>query len=404
MGVLDDKVVSGLAGGPENVSPEWAEVLARIVDTCQLKLNFNVPGYSVREIISPGTSLYDPNLGFVDDDGSLIVGDIGGQPERGGWDPERGHGAIWRLHRDDRLEEVVPSSNVGRGMVMFPKRAPRSFGKYAGNLFYYGQLRPGRPGAHHNHAVYWVPPGSRWPEPFVVIPDAGTIGGGVSGALMFSGWGAEGSPEEGSMFLHSFMNCTVYRVTPDRRVEPWLICDEEHAGTQVMPTRLYRAGAEWGDLAGELILTGRPGTSFRQPIAADVQCYRVVEENGQRRLVDAPNLDVQGDANRLLLPQVAPDEFGPLAGKRFFCRGGSVSGSNTETTMNRGEGELPYDADIVYVDDDGELRVFADDLQAGAPHLLFQGDRMVVATVRMSYSTGQFHYPDGSLYEIRYTG
>ena len=72
--------------------------------------------------------------------------------------------------------------------------------------------------------------------------------------------------------------------------------------------------------------------------------------------------------------------------------------------MNSGEGSLPYDADIVWLDDDNQVHVFADQLQTGAPSLIFQGDRMIVSLVRMSYSTGQFHYPDGSLYEITYTG
>ena len=51
------------------------------------------------------------------------------------------------------------------------------------------------------------------------------------------------------------------------------------------------------------------------------------------------------------------------------------------------------------------LRIdIADNLQGGWVELRFSGDRMYVSTLRRSYSTGEYHEPDGSLYEIRYTG
>jgi hypothetical protein len=101
---------------------------------------------------------------------------------------------------------------------------------------------------------------------------------------------------------------------------------------------------------------------------------------------------------------MAPSEFGPLGGRRFICRSGTGNGTNNSSQMNTGVGVLPYDAEIVWYDDDGRAHVFASQLQTGSPSLIFQGNRMIVATVRMSYSTGQFHYPDGSIYEIVYSG
>jgi hypothetical protein len=72
------------------------------------------------------------------------------------------------------------------------------------------------------------------------------------------------------------------------------------------------------------------------------------------------------------------------------------------TTMP--DGALPYDAEIIRIDETGKQHVFARKLQAGYPGLLFQGNRMLVSRIGKSYSTGDFHYPDGSIYEIVYTG
>lgn len=373
--------------------------LSQLAAECELRLELHEPGYRVREIVPPATTLYDPMLGYVDDDGSLVFCDIGGQREQG-WDPEQGHGAVWRLHPDDRIEAIVPPGNIGRGMIMFPMRAPEGFGEHGGELFFLGQLRPGRPGAHHTHAVYWVPPGSSWPEPFVIIPDAGTIGKGVAGALCPAYWGQPGTPDEGKFYVTSLLNCTLYEIDGNRRITPWLTCDEEHMDVPCMPRRVFRADEAWGDLAGELIAAGNPNTTFERPASAapGIAYYTVTEKDGVRygRRVDAPagSADYMDVSNAA----VAPAGFGPLAGKSFECTPGSVNLAHA----TKFDGGLPYDAGIEWTEQDGTVRTFASKLQSGAPHLMFQGDRMIVAIVRKSYSTGEYHLPDGSLYEITY--
>jgi hypothetical protein len=74
-----------------------------------------------------------------------------------------------------------------------------------------------------------------------------------------------------------------------------------------------------------------------------------------------------------------------------------------QTTMMP-DGPLPYDAQIIRIDQDGNQHVFADKVQAGHPSVIFQGNRMILAAVGKSYSTGDFHYPDGYLCEITYVG
>jgi hypothetical protein len=67
-----------------------------------------------------------------------------------------------------------------------------------------------------------------------------------------------------------------------------MICDEDHVGVQFMPHRVFRAPAEWGDLAGELIVAGRPETSFEKPAdlsgALTMGLWRV-EDGGTRELM-----------------------------------------------------------------------------------------------------------------------
>lgn len=392
--------------GTERVTEDEKE-LARVAADCALRLQLREPGFSVREIIPPATSLYDPMLGWIDDDGSLVFCDIGGQRQPG-WNPREGHGSVWRLHPDDRLEAIVPPGAIGLGMVMFPMKSSPEFGDYANQVFFLGQLKPGRKGAHNTHAVYWVPPGWDIPEVFCTVPHStSTLGGGVSGALCPAGWGEAGTPEEGQLFLVSLMNCTLYRVASNRQIEPWLICDEKHLGVQFMPSQVFRAPEEWGELAGELIVSGRPNTSFEKPAELSGKLtvgYWKVAETGQGRRVtevEPPPDFTLGDIAGVRNNVDAPDGFGPFGGQRFRCRPGSANLAHA-TKMN--DGPLPYDADVVRLDESGEMQVFADQLQSGAPALIFQGDRMIVSVVRKSYSTGEYHLPDGSLYEIKYTG
>ncbi len=64
-------------------------------------------------------------------------------------------------------------------------------------------------------------------------------------------------------------------------------------------------------------------------------------------------------------------------------------------------GPLPWDSRILRFDEDGTQHLFADGLQGGWTEILFDGARLLVSCLRRSYSTGEYHEPDGSIYEIR---
>jgi hypothetical protein len=377
----------------------------------ELQLEILEPGFEIRPIVAPATWLYDTQLGWVEDDGSLIFHDIGGQGEPG-WDPEKGHGGTFRLHRDNRIDVIVPPGSSGRAMIMSPMKSPASFGEEYGNqIFVLGQLRPGRNGAHNTHGVFWVPPGAPTVEIFAVAADSGSLNAGKSGALVSPGWGADGTPEEGVLFVVSMYNCTMYKVDRHRQIWPWVIGDGEHSTVQFMPREVFRAPESWGKHAGELVVAGvadhhfaKPAPQPGEPPLVERIVRFVVTERGHGLPAELTPVDEElpvPTISRYAHGKVAPDSFGPFGGHTFRTTLGSV---NLMQTTMMPDGALPYDAQIIRVDPAGNEHVFADKLQAGYAALLFQGDRMILSRIGKSYSTGDYHYPDGSLHEIVYVG
>jgi len=392
--------------------------LGWLADETEIKVEILEPGFELRTIIPPATTLYDCQLNWVEDDGSVVLTDIGGQGEPG-WNPKKGHGSVFKLHPDNRIEQIVPYGNTGRAMIMSSIKSPSNFGEYSNAIFPLGQLRPGRDGAHNTHALYWVPPGASWVEHYVVIPDSGSLNGGKSGALVGPGFGAPGTPEDGYLFVTSMYNCTMYKVTSTRRIWPYIVGDPAHCGTQFMPRRLYRAPESWGKLAGELICEGVANHTFRTPAPmpgeerlVERPIFFRVQDNGEGREATLSEIDATGlqpvreeEGPGLVetydRPMLAPEGFGPFGGQRFFVDLGSV---NLMQTTMMPDGALPYDSVLYRIDKDGQRHVFARNLQGGHPMIMFQGKRLIISWIGKSYSTGDFHYPDGSLHEIVYTG
>ncbi|MGE0386563.1 MAG: hypothetical protein AB7Q97_17685 [Gammaproteobacteria bacterium] len=364
------------------------------------RMQVHAPGFKARPIIEPGDGFFDimlgwrdvDRIGWCDADGSVVFGDIGGQ-RTPAWDPARGHGSIWRLHRDDRLEAIVPPGNVALGTVFEPRLAPANFGRWGGHIFFAGQTAPGRPGATRPHAMYRVAPGTDTPEVFAVMPDNGRIGGGISGALMPGTFGRAGSPFDGFLFAQSFMNCTVYRIDPDGRVDPFLTLDSPQGS--ILPLMVFHAPPWWGDLAGELILHGVRGASFQG--GADTPQARGFWRVGADGAMDP----VQAPVHPRALP--APREFGPFAGELFWADDGPVNLAQVSGCDEYATG-LPYCGRILRRAADGTEHVFADGFYGSFTSLTFDGPRLLLGLTGRSYSTGEYHEPDGALYEVRHTG
>ena len=351
--------------------------------------------YVARPVIGVDQGLYDPLIGWVDADGcSVVIGDIGGQGQAG-WDPERGYGRIFRLGPDDSVEVLVPAENLGRSMVLHPRLAPSTFGSHGGSIFFVGQLRPGRAGAHHTHGVFVVPSDSTYPEPFAIPPDSGCVDHGVPGAAMNAGFAPDASPQAGGLFVYTMMNNTVYRVLADRSIEPYLVFDGGRL-PKIMPYYVFWGDQRWGPLAGEMIIGGKTGASFTSPVPSDhgLEFWHVCDDRSIHPVEPAPGYE--------LGPRVAeaPAWFGPYAGQLFSIIEGSVNLKHT----TKFDMPLPFDCAVHRLDAEGVSHVFATGIQAGANMVAFAGDRMIITSVRRSYSTGEYHEPDGSIAEIRWTG
>lgn len=242
-----------------------------------------------------------------------------------------------------------------------------------------------------DHMVYRIAPGETRPHGFAIAPRSGASGHGISGALLPGVFGRPGTPEEGLFLIFSMHNCTIYALRPDGQMEPWIVMDGVNGPGPVMPYRLYYANAS---IAGEdnvLVIEGVWGTSF------GVQNHKYAP--GQYR--------VQG---RSVLPEpiaalaggpgsVAPAGFGLYAGHVFRPDHGGFISSVHWTKGSRQA--LPYTDRIVRRDADGQEHVFASNVQAGQNLIGFAGDRMIVTNMRHSYSSGDFHEPDGSVYAIQ---
>ncbi|ASL17529.1 hypothetical protein [Mycobacterium intracellulare] len=368
---------------------DWCKPRAQVVDN----------GFVIREVISPGDILYDVQLFHVEADGSVLAGDIGGQPQRG-WDADNGHGAIYRIRPDYEIEPVMPVGNTGKAMVLCPVVAPSWFGPYAGDIFFVGQAHPGRAGATRKHLVFRLPVGSDTPEFFAEPPHAGTAGDGIPGALVTGTFGRPATAHEGTWFVMSLMNRTIYSVCPDRSCTVFASLNEDTMdGKTVMPLAIFYATEHWGDLEGELIMAGIPDTSFTESAkpGLDLHYWRLTADGiDPEMLPDRPWGLVLPNG-----PAVAPEGFGQFEGHAFVSDEGSTN--QMHTTMVE-DGPLPYDAKIVRIDPEGNAHDFVVNLQGGAGTLVFAGDRLLYGQIRKSYSTGDYHEPDSSVYEIRYIG
>ena len=375
----------------------------RIRQDCELRLRLAEPGFAVRTVVLPGTVLYDPIVGWADPDGSFVVSDHGPQIDPRHWDPAQGSGGLYRLHPDDRLETLLAPGTF-QGMPYNPRRAPESFGAVAGHIFTTSQRHAGKAGAQAGHVIADLPPGASQAEVFVEIPKAGTVNAGVPGILMIGGFGPGGSVYEGQYFCNSLQNCTIYRVTPDRKAEVLITLEPPNVPERIIPYFVFWGGPSWAEHEGKMIVAG-PAV---EPNHWTVNFYAFdgFEFNPTPILKDA-NFG-------LAMGQVAPPEFGPFGGQTFYVEFGSFNqiyddeGGEHVTFVDNdghltewGRNPLPYDERIMRIDRDGAHHIFADHLQAGWNEIRFSQDRMIITSLRKSYSSGQYHEPDGSIDEIR---
>jgi hypothetical protein len=362
---------------------------------CEFRVVLHDDRYQASVVVQVGNELYDPQLRWAEADGSVVLSDIGGQGQRG-WDPDSGHGAIWRLKPDNTVEPIVPPGIPGFTAPIRATLAPDTFGQWGGHIFTIAQAYAGRSGAHQEHCIFRVAPGSQEPVKFVTLPVNGTINGGVPAAGMTGAFGAEGTPHEGYLYAGSLANCTIYRITPEGDALPFMVVAPPLTERPVMPYLTFIAPdyGPWARYAGELLLAGRMSTYLDSSEPSMEMSYWRVDPSG-KSLDYLPELHYRADA---VSGPIAPADFGPYGGQMFTIDEGT-------TNLLHSDGNelatVPYDGRILRVEPDGTAHVFATGLQGGQTTLVFSGGRLLVGCGRKSYSTGEFHEPDGSIYEIK---
>jgi hypothetical protein len=360
----------------------------------------HVPGFKFRELIRPGDVLFDPHVGnWVEHDGSIPICDVGGQPRHTEFDPACGHGALWWLRPDGRLETAVPWGNTHLGMPMFPRLAPASFGRWADHALILSQVQPGRRGAHLDHVIHLWDRRRDQLVLFATLPrNASKIGHGIPAALIPGHFGPEGTPYQGYYYFTALRNNTIYRLNSLGEAESIAIMDGEH-GPLLLPRALCFGSEDcFPEHKGKLIVAGVPGAKF---MIGDSNTGRKIGQECAFHLVEDGQVASEPFAigNRMLaFPTRASGPFGPLTGRRLFTDHGSINQSQSIYDHQA----LPHDAQILYEDDSGELRPLVTGLRSGRNDFLFDGTRLVVTHWGKSYSTGEFHHPDGAIWELTY--
>jgi len=377
--------------------PNWMET-ERLDMTPQV----HVAGFKFRELIRPGDVLFDPHVGnWVEADGSIPICDVGGQPRLTEFDPDLGHGALWWLRPDGRLDLAVPWGHTQLGMPMFPRLAPKSFGRWANHALILSQVQPGRRGAHLDHVIHIWDRHSDQLVLFATLPrNESKIGNGIPAALIPGGFGHDGTPHEGYYYFTALRNNTIYRVNGKGEATSVAIMDGQH-GPLLLPRALCFGSEDcFPEHPGKLIVGGVPDAKF---MIGENNEGRTVGQECTFHLVEDGKVESEPFArgNRMLaFPVRARGNFGPLSGLRLFTNHGSINHSQSMYDHQA----LPHDAEILYEDQHGKVCPLITGLRSGRNDFIFDGSRLVITHWGKSYSTGEFHHPDGAIWEITYEG
>lgn len=377
------------------------EELAAITE---FKVQLHDDRYEFEAISTGGNFLYDPqvfwnwcgdgaNSQWAGPEGSLLISDIGGQrsPDLD-WDI--GHGALFRLLADNSWETIMPPGKGQQAGVFRPTIAPENWGDYGGHIFFGSQIVPHRRGALFDHILYSLAPGHEVPSAFAIPPRVGDGDRGISGALVPGCFGREGTPEEGLFLFFSMHNMTIYAARPDGCVEPYIRMDGcDGRPGPCMPYRVFYGDPAIVGAEDVLLVEGKWNSHFGGERG---HVFRVASYRIQGREVDPAPVEALAGGPGFR----APAAFGALAGDSFRPENNGYM-SSINWTKGDASAELPYTTQIIRRDKHGREHVFASQIQAGQNLIAFTGDRLIVSNIGHSYSSGDFKYPDGSLFAIR---
>jgi len=279
------------------------------------------------------------------------------------------------------------------GGVFRPTIAPKDWGDFGNHIFFGSQIVPHRRGALFDHVIYSLAPGENTPRAFAIPPRVGEGESSISGALVPGVFGRKGTAEEGLFLFFSMHNMTIYAARPDGSVEPYIILDgKEGRPGPCMPYRVYYADPALVGSENVLLVEGKWNSNFG---GESGHVFRVASYRIHGREVDPTPVEALAGGPGFR----APSGFGAFAGDSFRPENNGYM-SSINWTEGDASVSLPYTTEIIRRDRDGRETVFASKLQAGQNLIGFAGDRLIVSNMGHSYSSGNFKYPDGSIFAI----
>lgn len=201
-GVRLAALLLGAAALPAAVlaQPELHRVVGRLIAPPHVQ---GEDGFSARLLVPPG-HLYDPLFMVPQAGGGVWLADDGGE--------EGEHGSrIMAVSAAGKVSTVFGLGKLLPTIAFEP--APAGFGKYAGQLVSIAQPKVAMPGALVNHVIQTIDPKTGETSVVCTFPPGGSIGGGVAGFGVQSGFGPKSGPFANRYFAVTALNGAVNEFT-----------------------------------------------------------------------------------------------------------------------------------------------------------------------------------------------
>jgi hypothetical protein len=330
-------------------------------------------GYSARVLVPPGT-LYDPLFPIAGEGDDLWINDDGGEEGEGG-------GGLYRVQSDGTVTPLVAVGKIPPPTGI--DRAPRSFGSYAGQIFFLAQPKKGWAGASSNHIILRADPTTWETQRFAELPSAGTRNEGVSGAGIDLLFGPDDTAFAGRLFGVTLLNNAIYQITPDGKARPFVVMESARPRQPVCLT--------FAKVGGEdrmLVTTANGNFSPRRQVEGFATVTQVAPDG-----TVLPEFLVEGLHSPTGIAY-APAGFGAYAGDLFVADLASMMPMPVPKDK-----PLPRNGRIHRIDKQGQIHPFAQGF-AMPMGLRFIGSRMIVCDVNGDYIGGGQELADGFVVEF----
>jgi hypothetical protein len=331
-------------------------------------------GFTAIFILKPGNQLYDPFDMYVVNKNTLWVADDGA------------NGHVWQVTMDGRAKSL---SAPARYSPYTLDVAPKSFGKYAGQIYALAFNEPNAAGGWElSDAITRIDPTTGRDTLVCYLPDNAAHEKGAGG--FFVRFGPEDSPFAGKLWITTASNHSVYTVSPDGTCNAFAIIDLEKWGSP-------RGLAFTPD--GKFMLIGMVTPSPANRAKTVVGGGKVIQMSPDGTFSDGP---LKGGLREPGVMTFAPKSFGQYGGQLFITEIGDWDNDvGISQEPNKGP-FLPVSSDgqVYRVTPEGTLALVACGFRnpVGA---VFVDDSLVVSDINGDFHEGYQKLPDGFIVAIK---